>query len=128
MFLLGVALAGDLLQAPVPDQVWSWIRSDRAVVRLNRHVHHRLFDEPTTRVRMEKPRFHLRVRERLRDRIPVLFRLLKGSFRILFVPDEQDRQWVKLSRPLSGLYCLVRPVRLVYRLWLRSTRRSDTRS
>ena len=129
MFLLGLALAGGLLQAPIPDQVWGWIRSDRAVQTLERYVRHRLFDPATLRDRaLEKPRFRLRVRERLRDRIPVLRHLLGSAFVALFVPREQDRASVKLSGSLSALYYLVRPARLVRRLWLQSTRRSDTGS
>lgn len=129
MFLLGLALAGELLQAPVPEQVWTWIRSDKAVTKLARHVRYRLFEKPALRNRiLEKPRFRLRARERLRDRLPVFRHLLSSALEMLFVPREQDREAVKLSGSLSALYCLVRPVRLARRLWLHSTRRSDTGS
>lgn len=129
MFLLGLALAGELLQAPVPEQVWTWIRSDKAVTKLARYVRHRLFDKPTLRDRVvEKPRFRLRVRERLRDRIPVSRHLLSSAFEVLFVPHKEDRDWVHLSDSLSPLYWVVRPVRLARRLWLQSTRGSDTGS
>ncbi|MCG6937629.1 MAG: nucleotidyltransferase family protein, partial [Gammaproteobacteria bacterium] len=46
MFLLGLALAHELLQAPLPEQVHAWILTDNMVQPLVEHVFHRMFDEP----------------------------------------------------------------------------------
>jgi hypothetical protein len=127
MLLLGLALAHDLLQAPLPESVCTWIRSDITVRALADHVHHRLFDERTVRDRiLEKPRFHARVRERLRDRIPAYRYLVKEAFTTLFVPRREDHELLELPDQLSVLYYLVRPARLAHKVWSLSTRRSDT--
>jgi hypothetical protein len=129
MFLLGLALADGLLQAPLPGQVREWIDADGTVTRLERYVHHRLFDEPTVRDRiLEKPRFRLRVRERIRERIPVLRHLISSAFAMVFVPRQEDRESLELRGSLSALYCVVRPARLARRLWILTTRRGGTGS
>ncbi|MEN8106974.1 MAG: nucleotidyltransferase family protein [Pseudomonadota bacterium] len=127
MLLLGLALAHELLQAPLPEQVCIWIRSDRAVQALVEHVRYRLFDEPTILDRiLERQRFRISVRERLRDRIPVYRHLVKAAFAMIFVPNREDREMIKLPDALSALYYLVRPARLAKTLWSHTIRRSDT--
>ena len=129
MLLLGLALAHELLQAPLPEQIFTWIQSDNAVQDLTEHVRHRLFEEKTIRHRiLEKQRFHGKVRERLRDRLPVYRNMAKAAFVMLFIPNKEDHELIKLPRTLYVLYYLVRPARLTHRLWLRTIRRSDTTS
>lgn len=53
--------------------------------------------------------FHFRSRERWRDRIPYLMHIL----RLVFAPSQQDHGFLSLPKPLSWLYCLVRPVRVL---------------
>ena len=105
VLLLGLALAHELLQAPLPEQVCTWIRSDKAVQALVKRVCKNLFDEQTIRYPiMERPRFRIRVRERLRDRIPAYRHLGKAVF----------------------ILVLVRPVRIAQRLWYNSIQHSNT--
>ncbi len=125
--LLGLALARELLQVPLPGEICTWIRSDKAVQALVARVCHRLFDEPSILDRMlERQRFRIRVRERLRDRIPVYRHLAEAAFAMIFVPNKQDREMIRLPGSLSALYYLVRPVRLARTLWSHTFNRSDT--
>jgi hypothetical protein len=127
MFLLGLVLARELLQMPLPEQVCTWIRSDRTVQGLADHVYHRLFDQRTIRDRiLEKPRFYIRVRERLRDKIPAYRFLVSAAFSEVFVPREEDREQLELPGVLSMLYYLVRPIRFAQRLWTLAIRRNNT--
>jgi hypothetical protein len=107
LFLLGLALAHELLQAPLPEQVCIRIRSDNTVQALVKHVYHRLFEEPTLADRiLERQRFRVRVRERLRDRIPAYRLLAKAAL----------------------LQIIVRPAHFLQRLWLHTIRPSNTTS
>jgi len=127
--LLGLALARELLQASLPELVCNWIRSDKAVLALVEYVRQRLFNEETIPIRnriLERQRFRIKVRERLRDRIPIYRHLVKAAFVMIFVPQKKDRELIKLPGALSVLYYLVRPARLTHRLWSHTTHRSDT--
>ncbi len=127
MLLLGLALAHELLQAPLPEQVCTSIRSDKAVQPLIALVKRRLFDEQTTRGILERPRFRLSVRERLRDRIPAYRYMVKEAFYTFFVPDYKTHARVKLPAALSSLlYYLMHPARLAHKMWSHTIRRSNT--
>jgi len=127
MLLLGLALAHELLQAPLPTQVCSWIRADNAIQPLVDHVRHRLFDERTIEIPFaERQRFQRKVRERLRDRLPIYRQLVKITFTAVFKPNSKDREVINLPDSLSALYYLVRPARLAQRLWSHNNRRSNS--
>lgn len=126
MLLLGLALAHELLQAPLPEQVSSWIRSDNAVQSLVKHVRNRLFDEQATgNPFLERQRFHCKVRERLQDRVPIYRNLVKVAFTSAIVPNSKERELIELPASLSALYYLVRPARLAHKLWSQTFRRSN---
>ena len=127
MLLLGLALAHELLQAPLPEQVCTWIRSDSAVHPLLEHVHRRLFEERTVLdYLVERQRFHRMVRERLRDRIPAYRHMVNATFHMIFIPNKKTFELVKLPEALSALYYLVHPIRLIHSLWSHATRRGNT--
>ena len=126
MLLLGLTLAHDLLQAPLPEQVYTWIRSDYAVKSLVGHVYSRLFDEQTAGNHfLERQCFHCKVRERLQDRVPIYRNLVKVAFFAAFVPNKHDREMIKLPAALSPLYYLLRPARLAHKRWSKTFRRSS---
>jgi hypothetical protein len=123
MLLLGLALAREVLQAPLPEQVDSWIRSDTVVQPLMEHTLHRLFDEqPVRHPNLEKQRFRINVRERLYDRIPVYRHSVEIFFTSAFLPNINDHELIKLPPALSVLYYLVRPVRLTRKFWSHTIR------
>ncbi len=117
MLLLGTRLAAHLLDAPLPERLLRQAMQDRAVGRLAVHVrttlfrragaHDARFDE--ARTEMEHARFHLLMRERLRDRLPYYRHLA----RLAMTPTERDEDMVALPRRLSFLYYALRPVRLL---------------
>jgi len=107
MLLLGLALAGDRLGAPLPAPVAARLRADAVVGSLADQVWDWLFLEP-----MERPgdwatwRFHMRARERWRDR-------LNHSVRLATTTTPGDWSMVRLPGVLFPLYYAIRPFRLV---------------
>ena len=112
MLLLGLSLAADLLDAPVPSELRR-LGAQPAVASLAGHVRKRLFrDTPAAPVdQWEARRFHLRVRERWRDRV-------RCAVRVTFIPTVGDWTFLRLPHALGFLYYLVRPVRLVFKYGL----------
>ena len=118
MLLLGLALAHELLQAALPEQVCAWIRSDNSVQTLHEYVCHRMFDKPNAGAPiLETQRFHSKVRERLRDRLPIYRNMITVALTFAITPNNKDRELIKLPAYLSALYYLVRPARIIHRLW-----------
>ena len=104
---------------PVP--VSGWIQSDRAIDKLVRQVRQRIFQEPGPGdLLLEKQRFRLRVRERLRDRIPIYRHLISAPLIKLFVPNRKDIELIELPGAPFLLYYLIRPFRLARRFWSRA--------
>ncbi|RPI29575.1 MAG: hypothetical protein EHM61_01075 [Acidobacteria bacterium] len=102
---LGLLLAHDLLDAPVPADLHARAIGDQTARSLADEVVHRCANTrryvPAV---MEVPRFHLRARERLRDR--------RLYCRAAVEPSVHDYGVFSLPGPLSFLYYLLRPFRL----------------
>jgi putative nucleotidyltransferase-like protein len=107
MLLLGLMLAAELLDAPVPDELRARARAHRAVRRLVRVIRDRLFEQASLQPAngWEWLRWYAGVRERAVDR-------LRCAWRIVFVPGPADWEWIPLPRGMNALYFLARPVRL----------------
>lgn len=106
---LGLHLAKCLLNAPVPDKVWTEVNRDQAVSQLARSVGAWLFNEekrPASGAWVET-RFYLNVKERLADRAAYSWHLLK----LAMAPSDKDRAFVKLPAAFAFLYPVVRPIR-----------------
>jgi hypothetical protein len=112
MVLMGLALAHVVLDAELPEDVVRLVERDRAVGHLAQRVGARLFShEPRSRTLFGQVRFHLRARERLRDRI-------RYCFRAMTTPTLQDVTWLDLPPVLAPLYLVARPARLLKKhLW-----------
>jgi hypothetical protein len=106
MLLLGVSLAAELLEAPVPWEVSALAAHDPAVTTLRASVLRGLFlprnVEPSFG---ETSRFQLRALQSGKAR-------LKYCWIRALAPTVQDWRWVRLADPLYFLYYLLRPVRL----------------
>lgn len=114
MVRLGLYLAHELLEAPLPAWLAAELGENRQVRALTNSVSARLFPVDFAAVGVpEQFVFYLRVRERFRDRARLQFWLL----RLLFTPIPEDRAAVPLPRPFHWLYPLVRPTRLVSLRW-----------
>jgi putative nucleotidyltransferase-like protein len=106
MLFLGLRLAADLLEAPLPKQVEAALNADASVAALAGDVVRDLFTPTLTRTGMSGYfRFQLRARRRIRDKLNYL--------RFTFTPNEEDLVRLNLPAGLSFIYYLVRPVRLV---------------
>ena len=107
MVLLGLALASELLNAKLPKTIETLIQGDRVIPVLIPQVYGYLFGTlpPATR-RLSPTVFRLWVRDRWQERVQYFI------WRV-FVPNVRDRRLIVLPQPLSFLYYLIRPLRLV---------------
>jgi hypothetical protein len=108
ILLLGVSLAHELLAEPVPPEVLSPAQADPAVPALCREVQEKLFARGGAGLGfLERVCFHLRARERLRDKITYLWISLAQ-------PTSEDWRWLPMPDYLYWLYYVLRPWRLLW--------------
>jgi hypothetical protein len=106
MLLLGLYVAHDLLDAPLPLQVWERAQSDPEIALLAKQIYGRLFEEDTGATGMSGYfRFQFKARRRLRDKF--------SYCRYVLSPTEEDLTLLSLPAPLSFVYYLLRPLRLL---------------
>ncbi len=119
---LGLLLAKDLLDGPLPAEIWEKVQSDSVALELGNQRLRYLFTEQPLKGEYRKKRssYYSKLREKTKDKIPVFlhFLLLDSLSAInpilsIFRPNAKDREMVDLPRSLSFLYYLVRPVRIV---------------
>jgi hypothetical protein len=113
MIALGLLLASQLLEAPVPEGIRRRAQRDTRLRFLAAQVCDWLFD-PTDgsagpKDDPEQHRFALRVTERAQDRIRYGLYLAQHHL----TPNARDRALLRLPARLSALYYLLRPVRLL---------------
>lgn len=109
MLLLGVSLAAELLEAPVPWEVSALATRDPAVSALRASVLRGLFLPKTVGPSLlETSRFQLRALDSRKAR-------LNYCWIRAVAPTVQDWQWVQLPDWLYFLYYLLRPARLAAR-------------
>ena len=101
---LGLLLADQLLDAPLPPHVAALVRSDRALAPLAASVRGWLFRPP--RAGAGTFRFHLGTRVGW-------WRKTQMALRSLTALNQQDLGGVKLPDAVLPLYYVARPVRLV---------------
>jgi hypothetical protein len=104
--LLGLCLARELFNANLPDTVLHDIETQPMIARLAREVKESVLRaDPQTPGLRKRILFHLRTRERMRDRV-------RYCVRLLFTTTPIDWQTLPLPASLSFLYALLRPFRL----------------
>jgi len=110
MVLLGLSLAGDLLEATLPEDIEQTVQADPAVRSLGLEVWQRLFHEvepaPGTSEKYRLFAFHIRLRKTLWGKV-------RHCLRVALVPTWEDWEAVPLPDCLSFLYYVVRPLRLL---------------
>jgi Uncharacterised nucleotidyltransferase/Methyltransferase domain len=107
MFYLGLCLAHELLDAPLPDEVWGRANAIPAVRRMAKQVRQRLFEESRVEPGMV---------ERLATRWQMRGGLWSGacySLRLATTPTEADWSAARLRGPFTSAYRLLRPLRLM---------------
>jgi hypothetical protein len=105
--ILGLWLAKDLLNAPLPIEVMAWLRKDPSLAGLGRRVRSDLFQKAG----LEPGPFEYfgaqwRLRDRWRDRI-------RFGLRFFLTPTIGDLRTLSLPREFYPLYYAIRPVRLL---------------
>ena len=119
MVHLGVYLAHQLLNAPVPKEILQAASNDKNVLFLFNRVTSALFVAPEKKKRVLKPiSFHLSMRERFKDKKPYLSHV----FKLWFFPSKKDEAFIKLPSQLSFLYILVKPLRIASRVLSKKAR------
>ncbi len=106
MLLLGLSLAAELLDTELPVEVQQALRADPVISSLTAGVVRYLFTPELTPSGMAGYfRFQLKARRRLRDKVNYL--------RFVITPTEEDLARMPLPAPLTFVYYLVRPVRMM---------------
>jgi hypothetical protein len=122
MLFLGLGLAHDLLDLVLPEEIVHRMEADPMVASLLMEVRGRLFSEAGGLPgNDERFAFHLRVRERLRDRARNAPRLI--HYYQWMTPHTIDRALLQLPVFLCPLYYLIWPLRLVCKHGLNPLRR-----
>ncbi len=107
MLLLGLHLANDVLNAPLPERVLLRVHADRGVRLLGEFVRRELSDGAgETPGVAGRALFRLRMRGNYWNGIGYVLRLAMA-------PTEEDWSQVQLKGPFSPLYAALRPFRLL---------------
>jgi hypothetical protein len=126
MLLLGLRLAHDLLGAVLPVRMMEGTQADPSVPRLASRVREHLLSERGIPLHTAGwPVFHLRVRERGRDRVPYLLFCLGHYASAVVTPNARDVALLPLPAALSCVYYLLRPIRVVRKYGLRPSTYRD---
>jgi hypothetical protein len=117
MLHLGLALAWDVLGAPLPEEICKRVRGDGEANSVAQEIKGRLLSR-------KEPRYS--ARERFRFRRQMVAGRLEGwrySIRLAVLPVEEDWEMVRLPGPLAPLYIALRPFRLLRKYgWSKSER------
>ena len=110
MVLLGVALAHELLDAPIPDALRSKIAADRALPKLIAQTCARLFDERADEIFEGTfvDELHAQMYARMIWRA-------RYYWHAIFTPTVSDVRAIRLPRALEFLYYGLRPLRVLAR-------------
>jgi hypothetical protein len=113
MLFLGLFLARSLLDAPLPEEIRKQVEAEPMVKRLAKQVEQRLCQESDGLTGLwETSLFHLKARERLKDRICYCSRLAMST-------TPGDWTFQSLPDSLLPLYYLIRPIRLAAKYGLK---------
>jgi Uncharacterised nucleotidyltransferase len=120
MFLLGLALAHDFLDMPLPTVLQDQVLHHAAVQELLQVFKRRIFTDIEVLIEKREQGFwlfhnplHLKLRDRLRDRLPQYWL----TFCFTITPNSEDQQFLALPKALYPLHYLVRPIRIFYK-WI----------
>ncbi|WP_345684136.1 nucleotidyltransferase family protein [Novipirellula caenicola] len=120
MLSLGVLLAYELLDAPVPDSVILTMSSDRSAGILVKEIEKQLSDRGgrpsySRNSFLQRARFHCRTRERLQDKA---FTYCYRGIVWVFGPSENEQRILPLPEKLRFLHSVLRPFRLLVKYFL----------
>jgi hypothetical protein len=118
---LGLFLAHDLLDTELPAEVLRCIEADPIVASLAAEIEELLFSGFESSLDISYWHdYHMRVRERLRDKLRLRIHYYGRYLRLATVPTERERELFALPAALSFFYYIVRPIRLTKKYGLRA--------
>lgn len=107
ILFLGLLMASELLEAPIPEDVLKVIKSDRTAVAVaNRFQEHFFVRTDASPGLFEDAFLHLRMREQMQDK-------LRSCLRLATTPRVFDWMYISVPDQLFFLYYPLRPIRLV---------------
>jgi Uncharacterised nucleotidyltransferase len=107
MLKVGLALAGDLFGAPLPEEIRAQVMADPVAAELTARIEQNL-------LRREPQVFRAAERFEFRRRmVPGAFAGWRYAMRLTTAPAEEDWELVRLPRALAPLYVALRPFRLL---------------
>ena len=111
---LGLYLANDLLGASIPGEVLQRVRDDPRIKSLAAQVQDLLFQDvhPSLDIGYLHD-YHLRVKERMADRVRLRWHYYYRYLQLAVRPTAQDRTGLSMRAHLSFLSYLTRPFRLI---------------
>jgi hypothetical protein len=107
ILLSGLALANEMLQAPLPAEILPRVRADQDACEIASKIQ---------RLMMRRPSPTLDATARFRFRRSMRAGFFEGwryAARLALVPAEEDWMMMRLPRPLAPLYIALRPFRLL---------------
>jgi hypothetical protein len=116
MLYLGLYLARQMFGAILPSEVLEPLRRDSQIKSLATHVAVRLskVSANPARLRDEPVFFYWKARERLRDKLPLVWKFFPEYLQRMVLPNEKDFEFLRLPAIFSASYYIVRPFRLVW--------------
>ncbi len=116
---LGLILARDLLGLELSQQAWNKLHVDPAMESLALHLTESLFKDVEADTGISYwHNIHLRMRERLIDRLRLQLHYGWRYLRLILIPNERDHAILGVPSALPFLYYLLRPFRLIGRFGL----------
>lgn len=110
MLYLGLAMASDLLETDLPEEIRLKIKADPMVKLLARQMYERLFAENISPLSgIGKHVYYLKLREKWRDKMTYFL----FQARLKVAPNVKDQALVQLPSMLSFFYYPLRPIRLI---------------
>ena len=110
---IGLLLANHLLGAILPESVWQIIRTDKQALALAAEIESYLLQLKYIGSKsFAIPLFHLRSREKLKDKLRYLYSMTS--------PSDEDWTFVALPDILHPLYYIIRPLRLLVEYGIKS--------
>ena len=111
---LGLFLAHELAGAYLPPGVLSWVNSDPAVTPLAARVKEWVFrDETVSLTTSEWCRYYLSLKEGQREKARLRLHYLHRYAQLALLPNEKDKDFIRLPAFLAFFYYLLRPIRLI---------------
>jgi hypothetical protein len=121
MLFLGLLLAKDLLDAPVPEEVMENVNADPVARKLAQKIEERIFKRSNGSFPiLNSLLFYFKARERWKDRI-------QYCARVATVITPEDWTFFSLPNFLFPIYYLIRPIRLMKKYGLKLLTRSCPR-